>query len=103
MAGQAEEHHATQSQLGGLGHRFPVCIHGTDLTTDYDNICFGCEESLTEIEEAQIWARERFMRFLARWEWASAAPSDLGYETRKGLVDWAASLFPGLEHLTKEI
>lgn len=28
---------------GGMGHRFPQCIHGTSLWTDYDNICGGCE------------------------------------------------------------
>jgi hypothetical protein len=26
------------------GHRPHYCIHGTDLWTDYDNICQGCED-----------------------------------------------------------
>lgn len=26
------------------GYRAPYCIHGTDNWTDYDNICYGCEE-----------------------------------------------------------
>ena len=26
------------------GYRAPCCIHGTDNWTDYDNICYGCEE-----------------------------------------------------------
>ena len=26
------------------GYRAPHCIHGSDNWTDYDNICYGCEE-----------------------------------------------------------
>lgn len=80
--------------IGGQGYAFPHCIHGSSLVTDYDNICGGCEEGSTAIEDAIVRGRERFLRFLSRWEWAIAAPGDLAYETRRELMQWAASLFP---------
>lgn len=89
-----DEGHTWRWNAGGLGHRFPVCIHGTDLTTDYDNICGGCEFGESTIEEAMGYARESFLRFNARWEWANAAPGDLAYDTRNELLAWAVSLFP---------
>lgn len=81
--------------IGGLGYRFPHCMHGSDLTTDYDNICGGCEESTTAIEEAMLYARERFLRFNDRWDWINSAPGDLNHDTRNDLLKWAISLFPG--------
>lgn len=31
-----------------MGYAPHYCIHGTNLWVDYDNICMGCEEGLTE-------------------------------------------------------
>lgn len=90
-----ENGHGRSRRDGGLGYRFPYCIHGASLTTDYDNICFGCEESETVIEEARGLARERFVRFNDRWDWVSSAPGDLPGDARKQAYDWATSLFPG--------
>lgn len=41
------------------GHRPHYCIHGTNQWTDYDNICGGCEDSLTvwDMAERAAWAR----------------------------------------------
>lgn len=33
------------------GHTAHYCIHGTNLWTDYDNICGGCEDGLTSYED----------------------------------------------------
>lgn len=97
-----EEGEGRPRSEGGSGYRFPHCIHGASLWTDYDNICGWCEDSSTAIEQAIVFGRERFLRFVQRWEWVNAAPGDLDYDTRKGLLHWAASLHPGLEHLAKE-
>jgi hypothetical protein len=80
--------------IGGSGYRFPHCIHGTSLWTDYDNICGGCEDGSTAIEDAIVSAREAFLRFNARWDWVHSAPGDLDHDTRRELLDWATSLFP---------
>jgi hypothetical protein len=70
--------------MGGKGYRYPVCIHGTDLTTDYDNICGGCEEGATVAQQAQGIAREQWRRY----EWVMSAPRDLPNEYRNNLVAW---------------
>jgi hypothetical protein len=36
------------------GHRPHYCIHGTNQWTDYDNICGGCEDSLSDAEWADV-------------------------------------------------
>lgn len=41
-----------QWNAGGQGYRFPHCIHGSSLWTDYDNICGPCEDSFTDREIA---------------------------------------------------
>lgn len=89
-----------RANLGGLGYAFPTCIHGSSLWTDYDNICGGCEESQSAIEDAIVAGRERYLRFNDRWEWINAAPGDLRHETRQELLDWAVSLFPKTEELS---
>ena len=89
-----EDGRTWQWNAGGQGHRFPHCIHGTDLTTDYDNICFGCEESETVVEQARLHGRERYLRFNARWEWVHDTPGDLDETTRRQLLEWAISIFP---------
>lgn len=87
--------------VGGQGHAYPECIHGASLWTDYDNICGGCEESLTASEEARGIARERYLRFNQRWDWVCNAPGDLNHHTRTELNKWAISLYPtGLEGAT---
>lgn len=88
-----------QVNVGGKGYRFPYCIHGTDLTTDYDNICGGCEEGATAITLAIGSARERFLRFNKRWEWVSKAPSDLPHEARLELNRWVTETFPSRDEL----
>lgn len=69
------------SSEGGRGYRFPHCIHGTSLWTDYDNICFGCEEPLTLEEQAEPMARERAMRIegLMLFTSGTGIPNDLVY------------------------
>ena len=41
---QREEWEAVAVQCYREGYRPHYCIHGTNLWTDYDNICWGCEE-----------------------------------------------------------
>lgn len=88
-----------RANLGGKSYAFPRCPHGTSPWTDYDNICGGCEDGSTAIEDAIVAGRERFLRFNQRWEWVHDAPGDLRHETRQELLDWAISLFPKREEL----
>lgn len=49
------------------GHRPHYCIHGTNQWTDYDNICPGCEDSVTvwDMAERTAWARHaRYLHVL---------------------------------------
>lgn len=78
--------------IGGQGYTYPECIHGASRWTDYDNICYGCEESETAVDLARSLGRERFVRFIDRWEWAIAAPGDAPH--REDLLQWAYSLWP---------
>ena len=82
---------------GGKGFTFPTCIHGRDLWVDHDIPCGACEGEDGVISEAMGFARERFLRFNDRWDWANAAPGDLDPTTRRQLMEWAASLFPKKE------
>ena len=44
QARQREEWERDAAQSYREGYRPHFCIHGTNLWTDYDNICWGCEE-----------------------------------------------------------
>lgn len=92
-----DEGHTWRWNAGGLGHTFPYCIHGSSLQTDYDNICGWCEDSSSITDEARLRAREQYLRFNDRWDWATSAPGDLGHEERNRLLEWATSLFPRLD------
>jgi hypothetical protein len=70
--------------LGGKSYRYPVCIHGTDLTTDYDNICGGCEASLTVPQMASEIAFKQWRRY----QWVMSAPVDLPNEHKNNLIAW---------------
>jgi len=74
--------------IGGLGYRYPRCPHGMSLWTDYDNICGGCEDSRTAIQDAQAIARNQFATFSRRWAWAETLPSDLPSEIRTDILGW---------------
>lgn len=74
---------------GGRGYAYPNCIHGSSLWTDYDNICGGCEDSLTAIELAQQEARHTFRQFCERMDWLNAAPSGgMPDHIRNDLITW---------------
>lgn len=49
MRGSYESDCASYSAQGYRAH---YCIHGTDLWTDYDNICGGCEAGVTMLNMA---------------------------------------------------
>lgn len=75
---------------GGRGYAYPNCIHGSSLWTDYDNICGGCEDSLTAIQLAQQEARYTFTNFVKRMEWLDAAPAGgLPQSLRDDILTWA--------------
>jgi hypothetical protein len=82
--------------IGGKGYRFPHCIHGMSLWTDYDNICGGCEDSLTDIQQAQGMARSEFNRLTARFDWLMAAPTEF-----KGTDPWQNLLSDLMEDFPK--
>lgn len=44
---------------GGQGYAFPQCIHGSSRWTDYDNICWGCEESFLPNDRAYCLAKAK--------------------------------------------
>jgi hypothetical protein len=46
------------------GFRPHYCVHGTSQWVDYDNICQGCEDSLTVWDMAEASAWERHTRYL---------------------------------------
>lgn len=68
---------------GGKGYRFPYCPHGTDLWTDYDNICGPCEDGFS-VEQLAQWAAESalseaHMETKARLDWIKADPESQAY------------------------
>lgn len=84
---------------GGRGYCYPYCIHGASLWVDHDIPCGACEMGDDSvIGEAITLGRERFLRFLDRWEWLCAAPGDLATDVRHHLEGWTLSLFPGMEN-----
>jgi hypothetical protein len=42
------------------GFRPHYCIHGTNLWTDYDNICQGCENGEPLWDDARDWAEAKW-------------------------------------------
>jgi hypothetical protein len=46
------------------GHRPHYCIHGTNQWVDYDNICGGCEASLSDAEWADQTAHHHLHKVL---------------------------------------
>ena len=84
---------------GGKSHRFPYCIHGASLWTDYDNICGGCEwgdsywdfaREVTEAAREAVWADEKSKR---RAELAvpllmQSGPDALPADVRNELSGW---------------
>ena len=55
-----------QWNAGGRGYRFPECIHGSSLWTDYDNICGPCEDGLSEYDIALRLAHDDWHTFEQR-------------------------------------
>lgn len=95
-AGESDGHrclHCDAGQIrvnrGGQGHTYPVCIHGMSRWTDYDNICGGCEESLTEAEEAERIAHNVTVAIDERCAWQRSAPSDLPDDLRQAVLTYA--------------
>jgi hypothetical protein len=74
---------------GGKGYSYPYCIHGSSNWTDYDNICGGCEESLSVYQRA-IWsAQEKVDEYRKRVDWVVSAPDSLDWDVKRDLIDWA--------------
>lgn len=47
-----EERAQEEREAAEQGFRPHYCIHGTNQWTDYDNICYGCEEGVTLLKMA---------------------------------------------------
>lgn len=87
------------SSEGGRGYRYPECIHGMSLWTDYDNICGGCEASLTVYQEAQGLAREWYDAWCNRYAFMSSAPLDVPDDVREKLAVWVLETLKPLDVL----
>lgn len=94
-----DEGHVWRWNAGGLGHRYPRCIHGTDLTTDYDNICGGCEDPMTVLQEASYLARDWCAKWQARTTWINQKPGDMPIALMEALTEWAFDALSPLEVL----
>lgn len=82
-----------QWNAGGRGYRFPACIHGTDLCTDYDNICGPCEDSLTVYEEALNLAHTRFRDYKDRMvAYRAAKAAQAPTEVMEPLGKWVTEV-----------
>lgn len=84
--------------LGGKGYRFPYCPHGTDLTTDYDNICWACEDSRGAADVAIGIAREHWLRFVNHFEWIQAAPPDVDDDFLRSETQRLFDQFKGMDY-----
>lgn len=94
-----DEGHEWRWNAGGLGHTYPRCIHGTSLWTDYDNICGGCEDPMTVLQEASYLARDWCDRYQRRAEWVKNRPSDMSVELTDALGTWVLESLKPLEVL----
>lgn len=75
-AGYLARHEEDCAQDRAEGHRPHYCIHGTNQWTDYDNICGGCEDSLTVWDMAENAAWARHTRYLHVLDQMSALSRD---------------------------
>lgn len=81
-------------ESGGRGYRFPECIHGRSLWTDYDIACWECEDCLTDIQVAQDYARSQYKKYCARVEWMSNVPDGASDELKKAMIDFIVATMP---------
>lgn len=70
---------------GGKGHTYPYCCHGMPLWTDYDCVCWQCEDYTPEFTEARWLAQDRFQRGIEAYTWAQTAPDWLREERDSAL------------------
>lgn len=89
------------SAEGGRGHRYPECIHGSSLWTDYDNICGGCEDGEDDYLRA-LRIAERVSRNLnERTAWTSYRPTDLPHDLAVALIEWAFAPLKAIQPRSK--
>lgn len=82
-----------QENVGGKGYRFPSCIHGTSLWTDYDNICGPCEDSLTVYQEALYAGHRDAQEYLNRASvWQYAKDQNVPDDICDQLFAWATDM-----------
>jgi hypothetical protein len=70
------------------------------LWSDYDNICGGCEDSVSIYEDARGIAREAWLRFCDRWDWYQSMPIDFQAqepEAYKAIHRWLWEQFTSLD------
>lgn len=84
-----------QWNAGGRGYRFPACIHGTSLWTDYDNICGPCEDGYTDYQLALMCAHADWNAWTKRCEAIRALTSSgAPHHLVDPLWEWAAAALP---------
>jgi hypothetical protein len=78
-----------QWNAGGRGYTFPHCIHGKSRWTDYDNICGGCEDSLSVYDEALSLAHTWFRDYQGRMAtYRAARAAEAPREVMEPLGKW---------------
>lgn len=78
------------------GYRFPECIHGVSLITDYDPMCGPCEDGYSyfdytqQARDALFRARQAYDESMRRWNIVFDIMG-MGYDKPQPLADWATS------------
>lgn len=90
-----EEGEVYQWNAGGRGYSYPYCPHGMSRWTDYDNICGGCEDSLSAIKRAQALARSALCEYERRFEvFRVASIARVPQDVRDSLLAWVFEAVP---------
>ena len=71
------------------GHRPSTCIHGTNMWTDYDNICGACEEGLGLRRMAVESAYRDVHKFWGGMAWITEgyAQGFISWEQKANMID----------------
>lgn len=103
-AARKAERQAEVQFYADQGYRPRYCIHGTNLWTDYDNICGGCEDGITLLNKVMAGLRadyEHFNKVLTYTAQAYAIYPP--QEVRDALHEWVATTSAFLNDARQEV
>lgn len=89
------------TRKGGKGYAFPYCFHGSSQWTDYDNICWRCEEGYSPhmtdwmYREALAMAKLDVAKMETRLAWLNKAPDGIPMEISSQILQWALETLKG--------